>query len=164
MFELILLLKRKLSLLLKSNYELTSSNFTPAPTERQKNVLKPVIETKNTKLYDNRTDNCMLLEDYEYTTKKYVNRCDSSAKRYEDKYKYGYELYRPGVSSSHLMQLCIGSYGYKSEYDAVQDACRCVQKMFGSNYSTIYAKVYELDINRVVKKDTVNVYKFAKDE
>ena len=58
----------------------------------------------------------MLLEEYPYK-----NRSED-IKRIEDEYLYGYELYRAGASSTYLVPLCIGAYGFINESDTEADA------------------------------------------
>ena len=95
----------------------------------------------------------MLLEKYEFRDRESDNRT-------EDKYRFGYELYRSDVTGSNLVQLCIGGYGFISRYAAKENAERYV--MFEPTLNTnrmfsLYVKIYEMDRNREVIPESIEL-------
>ena len=102
----------------------------------------------------------MLLEEYPY-----INRTEDTD-RIEDKFPYGFELYRAGVTGTYLVPLCIGSYGFidelETEIEAIHRAhmfmlknrknhwCDSADKIF-----SVYAKIYKMDRNRDIIEESI---------
>lgn len=99
----------------------------------------------------------MLLEEYPY-----INRAEDTD-RIEDKFPYGFELYRVGATGTYLVPLCIGEYGFINDLETRIEAknrahkfvlqdCRYhpTHEMF-----SIYAKIYKMDKNREIIKESI---------
>ena len=102
--------------------------------------------------------NTMLLEEYPYK-----NRTEDVI-RTEDEYPYGFELYRADTTGTSLVPLCIGAYGFKSELDTRTEAKNKAHEFalfrdYKSNsvveMFSIYAKIYKMDKNRNVIKESI---------
>ena len=101
--------------------------------------------------------NTMLLEEYPYK-----NRIEDVV-RTEDEYPYGFELYRADTVGTGLVPLCIGAYGFKDELDTRTEAKNKAHEFVlrdCEDYPTIkmfsiYAKIYKMDRNRNVIKESI---------
>ncbi len=93
----------------------------------------------------------MILEEYKFKDRP------TELSRLEDNYTYGYELYRVGVTGNYLVQLCIGAYGFKTKELTIQDATNRIKYIKLDEIFSIYAKIYNLDNNREVIHDSIEL-------
>lgn len=99
----------------------------------------------------------MLLEEYPY-----INRTED-VNRTEDKYPYGFELYRAGATGAYLVPLCIGAYGFTDEFNTKIEAknrahefvLKDCENRSAIKIFSIYAKIYKMDRNRNIIKESI---------